>query len=91
MSAHRYPFLFAALGEAANQLPNEIAQPLESTLAANQTADSISLLGSLQRIDLSHHYISAAWQQKLQALPCTVVLDDPEEEDDGDRYVAVSE
>ena len=48
-------------------------------------------LGSLQRIDLSHHYISAAWQQKLQALPCTVVLDDPEEEDDGDRYVAVSE
>ena len=47
--------------------------------------------GSLQRIDLSHHYISAAWQQKLQALPCTVVLDDPEEEDDGDRYVAVSE
>ena len=32
-----------------------------------------------------------SWQQKLQALPCTVVLDDPEEEDDGDRYVAVSE
>jgi len=53
MSAHRYPFLFAALGKAANQLPNEIAQPLESTLAANQTADSISLLGSLQRIGQS--------------------------------------
>jgi len=32
MSAHRYPFLFATLGEAANQLPDEIAQPLETTL-----------------------------------------------------------
>ncbi|KAB8198503.1 hypothetical protein FKV24_001690 [Lysobacter maris] len=48
-------------------------------------------LGGIERIDLSHHYISAAWQQKLQALPCTVVLDDPEEEDDGERYVAVAE
>ncbi|ALN91821.1 leucine Rich repeat family protein [Lysobacter gummosus] len=48
-------------------------------------------LGTIERIDLSHHYISPPWQQKLQALPCTVVLDDHEDEDDGDRYVAVSE
>jgi hypothetical protein len=48
-------------------------------------------LGGLERIDLSHHYISAEWQQKLRALPCTVVLDDPEKEDDGERYVAVAE
>ncbi|KJV35262.1 STM4015 family protein [Luteibacter yeojuensis] len=48
-------------------------------------------LGRLQRIDLSHHYISEAWQQKLAALPCTVVLDEPTTEDEGDRYVAVSE
>lgn len=48
-------------------------------------------LGGLERIDLSHHYISAEWQQNLRALPYTVVLDDPEAEDDGDRYVAVAE
>lgn len=48
-------------------------------------------LGTIERIDLSHHYISPQWQQKLLALPCAVVLDDHEDEDDGDRYVAVSE
>ncbi|MGH8080732.1 MAG: STM4015 family protein [Lysobacter sp.] len=48
-------------------------------------------LGSIERIDLSHHYISPEWQSKLQALPCAVVLDDHEDEDDGDRYVAVAE
>ncbi|WP_022971450.1 STM4015 family protein, partial [Xanthomonas maliensis] len=48
-------------------------------------------LGQLQRIDLSHHYISADWQARLAALPATVILEDPEEEDDGERYVAVSE
>jgi hypothetical protein len=48
-------------------------------------------LGGLERIDLSHHYISEELQKQLRALPCTVVLDDPEEEDEGDRYVAVAE
>ena len=48
-------------------------------------------LGGLERIDLSHHYISDAWQKKLRALPCTVVLDDPEKGGDDDRYVAVAE
>lgn len=46
---------------------------------------------SLQRLDLSHHYISAALQQHLKALPPEVVLDDAQEEDDGERYVAVGE
>ncbi|MGO1072731.1 STM4015 family protein [Lysobacter sp. CA199] len=48
-------------------------------------------LGAIERIDLSHHYISPQWQEKLRALPCEVVLDDHEDEDDGERYVAVAE
>ena len=48
-------------------------------------------LGGIERIDLSHHYISAEVQQQLRSLPCAVILDDPEQEDDGDRYVAVAE
>jgi hypothetical protein len=48
-------------------------------------------LGGIERIDLGHHYISPKWQQKLKSLSCMVVLDDPEEEDEGERYVAVSE
>ncbi|KXU94711.1 hypothetical protein AB839_14345 [Stenotrophomonas sp. DDT-1] len=50
MSTTRYPYLFAMLGEAANALPDEIAQPLETTLAAQQSDGGITLLGSLQRI-----------------------------------------
>lgn len=49
------------------------------------------ILGAIERIDLSHHYISPEWQAKLGTLSCTVVLDDHEDEDDGDRYVAVAE
>jgi Leucine Rich repeat len=48
-------------------------------------------LAGLGTLDLSHHYIGADWQAKLRALPCKVVLDDPQEEDDGERYVAVAE
>lgn len=52
-------------------------------------------LGNLRRLDLSHHYISAANQEKLNALPFEVVLDDPQEDDEDDgevyRYVAVGE
>ena len=52
-------------------------------------------LGNLTRLDLSHHYISQANQEKLKALSFEVVLDNPQEddEDDGDvyRYVAVGE
>lgn len=50
MSANRYPYLFATLGEAANHLPDEVARPLETTLAAHQATDSITLLNCLQRI-----------------------------------------
>lgn len=49
-------------------------------------------LPGVKRLDLSHHYISETWQEKLASLPLTVVLDDPqEEEDEDDRYVAVGE
>ncbi len=46
---------------------------------------------SLRRLDLSHHYISAQVQESLKALPLEVVLDDAQEDDDGERYVAVGE
>jgi hypothetical protein len=42
------------------------------------------------RVDLSHHYISAALQARLKAAIPGVVLDDPQD-DDEDRYVAVGE
>ena len=45
----------------------------------------------LECLNLSHHYISAQWQAELKTLPLQVILDDPEEEDDGDRYCAVGE
>jgi hypothetical protein len=48
-------------------------------------------LAGLESLDLSHHYIGTGWQAKLRALPCKVVLDDPQDEDDGARYVAVAE
>ncbi|KAB8038588.1 STM4015 family protein [Janthinobacterium aquaticum] len=51
--------------------------------------------GKLKRLDLSHHYISEANQEKLKQLPFEVVLDDPQEDDEDDgetyRYVAVGE
>jgi len=50
MSTTRYPYLFATLGEAANTLPDELAQPLETTLSAQQSGEGVTLLGSLQRI-----------------------------------------
>lgn len=42
-------------------------------------------------LDLSHHYISEAVQAQLKALPLEVVLDEPQEEDEDYRYVAVGE
>ncbi len=48
-------------------------------------------INGLSRLDLSHHYVSDQWQSKLRQLPLTVVLDEPMDEDDGERYVAVSE
>ena len=43
MSAVRYPYLFATLGDVASQLPDTLAEPLERTLAANPAANGITL------------------------------------------------
>ncbi|CRD57012.1 MAG: hypothetical protein K0R79_2517 [Stenotrophomonas indicatrix] len=40
MSASTYPYLFATLGEAAHQLPHDIARALETTLTATQAANA---------------------------------------------------
>ena len=45
----------------------------------------------LQKLDLSHHYICAPLQAQLRAAIPGVVLDDPQEGDKDDRYVAVGE
>lgn len=53
MTASHYPYLFATLGEAAHQLPDEIARALETTLSATQPAQApagITLLGCLRQI-----------------------------------------
>ena len=59
---------------------------------AQALCDSPHIAG-LGTLDLSHHYISEDMQAKLKALPCKVVLDDPQDADDtdGDRYVEVGE
>ena len=71
-------------------------QTLDLSLGTLGDAGARALLDSahvrsLRRLDLSHHYISPALQQHLKALPLEVVLDDAQEEDDGERYVAVGE
>lgn len=48
-------------------------------------------LAGLKRLDLSHHYISPELQEQLRAAIPGVVLDDAQEPDDDDRYVAVGE
>lgn len=59
---------------------------------AQALCDSPYITG-LGTLDLSHHYISDEVQARLKALPCKVVLDDPQDADDtdGDRYVEVGE
>lgn len=46
---------------------------------------------ALSRVDLSHHYVSQALQDKLRAAIPGVVLDDAQDDDDGYRFVAVGE
>lgn len=52
-------------------------------------------VAALEKLDLHHHYVSPAWQEKLSALrPVQVELSDPQEADEDDpeyRYCAVSE
>lgn len=69
---------------------------LDLSLGTLGDAGAQALLASphvrgLKRLDLTHHYISAPLQAQLRAAIPGVVLDDPQEEDDGDRYVAVGE
>jgi hypothetical protein len=61
-------------------------------VGAQALCDSPHLSG-LGTLDLSHHYISDEVQARLKALPCKVVLEDPQDadENDGDRYVEVGE
>ncbi|MDV3435172.1 hypothetical protein R1H25_06860 [Stenotrophomonas sp. C2852] len=59
MSARHYPFLFATLGEAAQQLPDELARTLETTLASLQAESAHggpTLLSALRDI----HAVDAA-------------------------------
>ncbi|AWH54765.1 hypothetical protein C1924_17050 [Stenotrophomonas sp. ESTM1D_MKCIP4_1] len=67
MTASRYPHLFATLGEAANELPDDIAQALETTLTATQDTPSpgaITLLGCLQRIRQGDAADGQPWPRK---------------------------
>ena len=48
-------------------------------------------IAGLKRLDVRHHYIGDAAVAQLRALPLELVIDEAEDEDDGDRYVQVSE
>lgn len=45
----------------------------------------------LKKLDLTYHYISEANQARLSALPLEVILDEANDGDPDDRYVAVGE
>lgn len=65
MTLSPYPYLFATLGDAAHQLPADIARALETTLTAHQAAnteDGITLLGALRRIRQVDAADGQAWQ-----------------------------
>lgn len=49
-------------------------------------------IGGLKVLDLTHHYIaSKTLLDRLRALPLQLRIDEAQEEDDGERYVEVSE
>ena len=67
MTVAQYPYLFATLGDAINQLPDSIARTLESTLAVTHAADapgSTTLLGCLQRIRQAEAADGQPWPGK---------------------------
>lgn len=45
----------------------------------------------LKRLDISHHYLSDEVLARIEDLPIEVIAEDRQEDDDGDRYVAVGE
>jgi hypothetical protein len=71
-------------------------ETLDLSLGTLGDAGAQALCGSapmrkLKRLDLSHHYISQLLQDQLRAAIPGVVLDDPQEPDGDQRYVAVGE
>lgn len=71
-------------------------ETLDLSLGTLGDAGAQALCGSapmrkLRRLDLSHHYISQPLQEQLRAAIPGVVLDDPQEPDGDQRYVAVGE
>jgi len=71
-------------------------QTLDLSLGTIGDVGAQALLASphargLARLDLSHHYISKPLQQQLRAAIPGVVLDDEQDDDEDDRYVAVGE
>lgn len=100
----RLEYLGLRNSEISDQLAGYLAQ--QSWLASLHTLDlSMGTLGDdgakallasrylrgLKALDVRHHYISDALVEKLEALPLTLEIDEAEDEDDGDRYVQVSE
>ena len=71
-------------------------QALDLSLGTIGDVGAQALLASphtrgLARLDLSHHYISKPLQEQLRAAIPGVVLDDEQDDDEDDRYVAVGE
>jgi hypothetical protein len=100
----RLDYLGLRNSEISDQLAGYLAQ--QSWLGSLHTLDlSMGTLGDdgakallasqflqgLKLLDVRHHYISERLVEQLQALPFTVEIDEAEDEDDGDRYVQVSE
>ncbi len=70
MTATHYPYLFATLGEAANELPEAIARALETTLSATHGSGApcnSTLSACLQRI----RQVDAADGQPWPGRACT--------------------
>lgn len=70
-----------ALDLSLGTLGDEGAQALVASVAIKR----------LEKLDLHHHYLSDEMVARLRKLGPSVNLDDPQEADDGHRYVAVSE
>lgn len=100
----RLEYLGLRNSEISDQLAGYLAQ--QSWLSSLHTLDlSMGTLGDdgakallasqflqgLKVLDVRHHYISDRVVEQLKALPLTLEIDEAEDEDDGDRYVQVSE
>lgn len=80
----------------AGHAPIRQLHTLDLSLGTLGDAGARALLQSphvraLSSLNLSHHYISDACQAQLAALPLQVILDEAQDGDEEDRYVAVGE